>query len=127
MSILHEIPDVSSTNAPSVTYSHVVRAGNVLYVAGQAGMDYRTGEIPDDFESQARQAFENLSSLLDASGSSLDKVVKTTIWLCNANNFAKLNELYSEFFPDNPPTRSTPIVCLPLKELHISIECIALV
>jgi len=57
----------------------------------------------------------------------MSKVVKTTVWLCDANNFAKLNELYTKFFPNNPPTRSTPVVGLPLKELHISIECIALV
>ncbi|HJN69261.1 MAG TPA: Rid family hydrolase, partial [Candidatus Marinimicrobia bacterium] len=73
------------------------------------------------------QAFQNLSLLLEASGSSMSKVVKTTVWLCDSNNFAKLNELYTKFFPNNPPARSTPVVGLPLRELHISIECIALI
>ncbi len=128
MNTIHEIPDISSVKAPTTPYSHVVRAGEVLYVAGQPGIDYNTGKLAgDDFESQARQAFQNLSLLLEASGSSMSKVVKTTVWLCDSNNFAKLNELYTKFFPNNPPARSTPVVGLPLRELHISIECIALV
>ena len=55
----------------------------------------------------------------------MDKVVKTTVLLCDAKNFAKLNELYTEFLPTNPPARSTPIVGLPLDTFHISIDCIA--
>jgi 2-iminobutanoate/2-iminopropanoate deaminase len=129
MDTIHEIPDLTNINVQIAnTYSHVVRAGNTLYISGQAGVDYNSGElVGDDFESQARQAFKNLSTLLEHCDSNMSNVVKTTIWLCDANNFAKLNELYTKFFPNNPPARSTPVVGLPLKELHISIECIALV
>jgi len=125
----HEIPDLSNINVQIAnTYSHVVRAENVLYISGQAGVDYNSGElVGDDFESQARQSFKNISTLLENCGSNMSKVVKTTVWLCDANNFAKLNELFVEYFPNNPPARSTPIVGMPIKGIHISIECIALV
>ena len=125
----HEIPDLTNINVQIAnTYSHVVRAGSTLYISGQAGVDYNSGElVGDDFESQARQAFKNLSTLLEHCDSNMSNVVKTTIWLCNANNFAKLNDLFVEFFPNNPPARSTPIVGMPIKGIHISIECIALV
>ena len=125
----HEIPDLTNINVQIAnTYSHVVRAGSTLYISGQAGVDYNSGElVGDDFESQARQAFKNLSALLEHCDSNMSNVVKTTIWLCDANNFAKLNDLFVEFFPNNPPARSTPIVGMPIKGIHISIECIALV
>ncbi|SVC24045.1 uncharacterized protein METZ01_LOCUS276899 [marine metagenome] len=129
MDTMHEIPDLTNINVQIAnTYSHVVRAGNTLYISGQAGVDYNSGElVGDDFESQARQAFKNLSTLLEHCDSNMSNVVKTTIWLCDANNFAKLNDLFVEFFPNNPPARSTPIVGMPIKGIHISIECIALV
>ena len=125
----HEIPDLTNINVQIAnTYSHVVHAGNTLYISGQAGVDYNSGElVGDDFESQARQAFKNLSTLLEHCDSNMSNVVKATIWLCDANNFAKLNDLFVEFFPNNPPARSTPIVGMPIKGIHISIECIALV
>lgn len=108
-------------------YSQAVRAGDFVYVAGQAGLDPATGEAAGaDFEAQARQAFKNLAAVLAMSGSSMDRVVKTTIFLADPDAFAKLNDLYREYFPNRPPVRSTPIVRLP-RGLLISIECIALV
>lgn len=106
-------------------YSQVVRGGDLLFVAGQPGIDPKTGAIAgDSFEAQARQAFDNLSTVLRAAGSSMDDVVKTTVFLADPTAFGKLNELYAEYFPKNPPVRSTPIVQLP-KGLLISIECVA--
>lgn len=125
MPIEHE--PVSGPNMPKALgpYSHVVRAGDFLFVSGQAGLDPATGNpAGDTFEQQARQAFENLSMVLQAAGSSLAHVVKTTIFCADANAFGTLNQLYSEYFPNNPPARSVPIVQLP-RELLISIECIA--
>jgi 2-iminobutanoate/2-iminopropanoate deaminase len=115
-------PDMPKALGP---YSHVVRLGDLLFVSGQAGLDPHTG-VPagESFEAQARQAFQNLSAVLRASGSSLEHVAKTTIFLTNATDFPALNELYAEFFPTNPPARSAPIVQLP-RGLLISIECIA--
>jgi|TARA_B100000959_G_C14576007_1_gene457895 2-iminobutanoate/2-iminopropanoate deaminase len=127
MSAIHKIPDISNITKSNIPYSHIVRAGDFLYISGQAGIDYNTGKlVGDEFDSQAKQAFQNISILLEHSGSDMSKVIKTTVWLCDTNNFEKLNELYTEFFPNNPPARSTPIVGLPLKELHISVECIAI-
>jgi 2-iminobutanoate/2-iminopropanoate deaminase len=115
-------PDMPKALGP---YSHVVRLGDLLFVSGQAGLDPHTG-VPagESFEAQARQAFQNLSAVLRTSGSSLEHVAKTTIFLTNATDFPALNELYAEFFPTNPPARSAPIVQLP-RGLLISIECIA--
>ena len=126
MNSKHIIPDTLKIVKTAAPYSHVVQHGNMLYVSGIPGMDYEKGELAGtDFESQARQAFENISRLLIESGSDMSKVVKTTVLLCDAKNFTKLNELYIEYFPINPPARSTPIVGLPFETLHISIECIA--
>ena len=126
MNSKHIIPDTLKIIKTAGPYSHVVQHGNMLYVSGIPGMDYEKGELAGtDFESQARQAFENISRLLIESGSDMSKVVKTTVLLCDAKNFTKLNELYIEYFPINPTARSTPIVGLPFETLHISIECIA--
>jgi 2-iminobutanoate/2-iminopropanoate deaminase len=108
-------------------FSQAVRAGDLVFVAGQPGIDFQSGIISDDFETQARQAFDNLALVLLASGSNLDRVVKTTIWLRDASNFDTLNKLYTEYFPANAPTRSTPVVDLPKPNLQISIEAIAVV
>ncbi len=107
-------------------YSHAVQVGDLLFISGQAGIDPATGAIPEDFPAQARQAFKNLATVLEAAGSDLQHVAKTTIFLTNALEFPRLNELYAEFFPTNPPARSVPIVNLP-RNLQISIECIATV
>ncbi|MEO8285549.1 MAG: Rid family detoxifying hydrolase [Chloroflexota bacterium] len=115
-------PDMPKTLGP---YSQVVKAGDFLFVSGQAGLDPATGSpAGDSFDQQARQAFMNLSAVLQASGSSLAHVVKTTIFCADASAFATLNQLYAEFFPENPPARSVPIVQLP-RGLLISIECVA--
>jgi 2-iminobutanoate/2-iminopropanoate deaminase len=116
-------PSIPRTKGP---YSQVVRVDQLLFVSGQASVDPASGEvIGGSFETQARQAFENLSAALHAAGSSLKHVVKTTVFLADASNFGILNKLYAEYFPQDPPARSTPIARLPLEELAISIEAIA--
>ena len=117
-----KLPDIPH---PAMSYSQAVSVGNLLFVAGQPGVNFESGFISTDFETQARQAFANLSAVLEAAGSGLDKVAKTTIWLVDAANFDCLNKLYAEYFPTNPPSRSTPIVALPKKEFQLSIEAIA--
>lgn len=110
---------------PDFVYAQATRIDNLIFVAGQPGIDFTTGKVANDFETQARQAFKNVSLVLKAAGSNMNKVAKTTIWLCDASNFDKLNELYKEYFPVNPPARSTPVVGLPKANLQISIEVIA--
>jgi 2-iminobutanoate/2-iminopropanoate deaminase len=105
-------------------YSHAVRLGETLYVSGQAGIDPATGQPPSGFEAEARQAFANLKTVLEAAGSGLDHVAKVTVFLTDAKNFAPMNELFAEFFATRPPARATPIVSLP-RGLQISVEAIA--
>ena len=96
-------------------YSHAVRAGGLVYVAGQPGVDLETGEkVSVVFEEQARQAFVNLDAVLRASGSRLDLVVSTTVLVTELANFPAMNALFGEFFPVDPPTRTTMQVPLPL-------------
>lgn len=105
-------------------YSHVVRLGDTLYISGQTGIDPATGTPPEGFAAEARQAFTNLNTVLEAAGSDLGHVAKVTVFLTDANNFAPMNELFAEFFATRPPARATPIVSLP-RGLLISIEAIA--
>jgi len=108
-------------------YSQAVRAGGLLFVAGQPGVDPATGEaIGPTFDVQARQAFQNLETVLRAGRSKLDLVVNTTILVTDISNFAELNRLFSEFFPKDPPARMTIQAPLP-KGLLLSIGCVAVV
>src|ERR1700729_1125260 len=106
-------------------YSQAVRAAGLLFVSGQPGVDPSTGEAAGpSFDVQARQAFKNLDTVLRAGGSRLDLVANTTVLVTDISNFAELNRLFAEFFPDNPPARMTMQVPLP-KGLLISIGCVA--
>lgn len=111
---------------PFGAVSKTVRAGDFLFVSGQGGFVPGTREIAgEDFETQARQAFENLRSCLESSGVSMSDVVKVVTWMGDASQFAKLNELFDAYFPVDPPARSSPIVELPMG-LLLSIEAIAI-
>jgi 2-iminobutanoate/2-iminopropanoate deaminase len=102
-----------------------VRVGDLIFVAGQAGLDPATGQLAGPtFEAQARQAFANLRALLEDAGSGLDRVVKTTCFLAAPDAFDALNALYAEYFPTAAPARSTPLVQLP-RGLLFSIEAVA--
>jgi 2-iminobutanoate/2-iminopropanoate deaminase len=108
-------------------YSQAVRAAGLLFVSGQRGVDPSTGEAAGPtFDVQARQAFKNLDTVLRAGGSRLDMVVNTTVLVSDVSNFAELNRLFTEFFPNNPPARMTLTVPLP-KGLLISIGCVAMI
>jgi 2-iminobutanoate/2-iminopropanoate deaminase len=124
--VLHEI--VESSRVPRRgPYYQAVRLGDLLFVAGQAGIDPGSGAVVGPtFELQARQAFENLRAILEDAGSSLDRVVKTTCFLAVPEAFDQLNALYAEYFPVAPPVRSTPVVQLP-RGLLFSVEAIAAV
>lgn len=115
-------PDMPKAIGP---YSPAVRAGDFLFVAGQPGLDPSTGSVPPGgFEAEARQAFVNLRTVLEAAGASLERVVRTTVFLGSAEDFPAMNQLFAEFFPSAPPVRSTPLVGLP-RGLRISIDATA--
>jgi 2-iminobutanoate/2-iminopropanoate deaminase len=124
MSKSHEV--LTSERVPQRgPYSQAVRVGDLILVAGQAGLDPATGQVAGTtFEPQARQAFENLRAILEDAGSGLDRVVKTTCFLPAPEAFDTLNALYAEYFPSAPPVRTAPVVQLP-RGLLFSIEAIA--
>ncbi|SOE02054.1 RidA family protein [Blastococcus haudaquaticus] len=105
-------------------YSHAVRAGGFVFVAGQPGIDPVTGEVPDAFEPQARQAFSNLVAVLGVAGSGPGLVVSTTVLVSDHADFPAMNAVFADFFPVDPPTRMTMQVPLP-RGLLISVGCTA--
>jgi len=106
-------------------YSQVVRVGDLVFTAGQPGIDPATGQVAGEtFEAQARQAFTNLRAVLEDAGSRLERVVKVTCFVVDVGAFALLNALFEEYFPGSPPVRSTPVVALP-RGLLFSIDAIA--
>ena len=110
---------------PSIgPYSHAVRAGGFVFVSGQPGVDPVTGDVPDSFEAQARQAFANLATVLRVAGSRPDLVVSTTVLVADQSDFPAMNAVFADFFATDPPTRMTMQVPLP-RGLLISIGCTA--
>jgi 2-iminobutanoate/2-iminopropanoate deaminase len=119
---------VNSKRVPRIgPYSQAVRVGDLVFTAGQPGIDPATGQVAgSSFEAQARQAFANLSVLLEDAGSSMQRVVKVTCFIADPTAFATLNQIFAEVFPNSPPVRSTPVVALP-KGLLFSFEAVAAV
>ena len=120
---------VSSADAPAAIgpYSQAIGAGQLLFCSGQLPVVPKTGDlVAQDASAQARQVLENLGAVLKAGGSSYALVVKTTVFLTDLNDFAAMNSVYSEFFPDAPPTRSTIQVAALPKGAKVEIEAIAL-
>jgi 2-iminobutanoate/2-iminopropanoate deaminase len=119
---------LESSRVPRIgPYSQAVRVGDLLFTAGQPGINPKTGLVAGpSFEDQARQAFENLRAVLEDAGSGLGQVVRVTCFMADAEAFGTLNELFREYFPAEPPVRSTPIVSLP-RGLLFSIDAIATV
>jgi 2-iminobutanoate/2-iminopropanoate deaminase len=124
-----EISAVSTERAPAALgpYSQAIIAGGFVFCSGTAGIDPATGAVADGIEAQTEQALTNLAAILDEAGSSLEDVVKTTIFYADVADFALLNEVYARHMPDPPPARSAPAnVTLP-RGLLVSIEAIAVV
>ncbi|CAN5229226.1 RidA family protein [soil metagenome] len=111
----------------SNVFPQAVLANNFIFLSGTPGLDSRSGQvISDDFEDQTRQSFQHIKIILEEAGSDLSKVVKTTIFMVAGNDFGVINKVYTEFFPANPPARSTPQVMPFPAGILISVECIAL-
>ena len=120
---------VSTEKAPKAIgpYSQAIRTENLLFTAGQVGLDPATMEIVEGgIETQTRQVLTNLKHVLETADSGLNFVVKTTVFLQDMGDFAKMNAIYAEFFPENPPARSTIQVAGLPKGALVEIECIAL-
>jgi 2-iminobutanoate/2-iminopropanoate deaminase len=109
-------------------YSAGVRTRGLIFTAGQLGIIPETGNIIEGgIENETRQALQNIQHILEEAGSSLGLVVKTTVFLQDMGEFSRMNTIYAEFFPENPPARSTVQVAALPKGAEIEIEAIALV
>ena len=121
---------VATEKAPAAVgpYSQGVRVGDLIFTAGQLGIITGTKAFAaPDIEGQTRQALENIKAVLEAGGSCLDHVLKTTVFLKDIEEFARMNAVYSEFFPENPPARSAvQAAALPLGG-RVEIEAVATV
>ena len=117
---------ISVPNAPKMPFSPAIKTGQYLFVSGQAGFyNPKTGQEVKGIEAQTKQTLENIKEVLEAGDSSLTDVVKVTVFLRNADDFGKMNEVYADFFPKDYPARSTVIVGLALPQMLIEMECIA--
>jgi len=120
---------VSTDKAPKAIgpYSQAIRTENLIFTAGQVGLHPATMELVEGgLEEQTRQVLTNLKSVLESADSGLNYVVKTTVFLQNMSDFAAMNAVYAEFFPENAPARSTVAVAALPKGALIEIECTAL-
>ena len=108
-------------------YSQAIHIGDLVYTAGQVALDPATMElVPGGVEEQTRQVLTNLTNVLEAAGTSMSKVVKTTVFLKTMDDFAKMNSIYAETFSENPPARTTVAVAGLPKNALVEIECVAL-
>lgn len=111
---------------PIGPYSQAIRANGFLYVSGQVALDPKTGELVGaDVGQQTQRTLENIRGILEAAGSNLHHVVKTTVFLKDMNDFAAMNEAYAKYFPSAPPARSTVQVARLPKDALVEIEVIA--
>lgn len=119
---------ISTDKAPAAIgpYSQAIEVNGMVFTSGVIPVNPPTGEIPEGIEAQARQAIGNLVALLEESGVSVDNVIKTTVFIKNMDDFAKVNAVYSEFFKQDCPARSCVEVARLPKDVLIEIEAIGL-
>ncbi|GIP23558.1 RidA family protein [Paenibacillus sp. J22TS3] len=119
---------VSTTNAPGAIgpYSQAVEVGDFIYTSGQLGLDPASGELAEGVERQTVQSLRNVQAILEAAGTGMDKVIKTTVFLKDLGDFVKVNEIYSSFFTEPYPARSAVEVARLPKDGLVEIEVIAL-
>ena len=118
---------ISTDTAPAALgpYSQAIVAGSLVFCSGTAGIDPATGVPGDSIEAQTELALRNLDAILNAAGTSLSALVKTTIFYTNVDDFAAINEVYAGFMPDPPPARSAPANVMLPHGLLISIDAVA--
>ena len=121
---------ISTEGAPKAIgpYSQAIRIGDFVFCAGQAGLEPATGTlVQGGIEAETLRVLQNLSAVLEAAGSSMGRVVKTTVFITNMDEFQKMNAVYAEFFPSPPPARSTVQVSRLPKDACVEIEVVATV
>lgn len=108
---------------PAGPYSHAVVANGLVFISGQGPIEPETGTIPDAFEEQVRQTFRNVQTILEAAGSDLNEVVKVNAYVTDLTRFGEFNEVYGEFFQQDPPARTT--VGASLLGFLVEVDCVA--
>ena len=118
---------INTKNAPGAIgpYSQGIIVGDFVYTSGQIPINPATGVVETDIKVATKQSMENVKAILEAAGTSLEKVVKTSIFLKDLNDFAVVNEIYGTYFTENPPARSCVQVAKLPKDAVIEIEAIA--
>jgi len=119
---------IASPNAPAAIgpYSQAVKVSNTLYCSGQIAIDPATGELANEsVEAETRQVLENLSAVLAEAGFALADVVRTTVYMTDMEDYARINTIYGEYFTDNPPARAAVQVANLPKYVRVEISCIA--
>jgi len=120
---------IQTENAPAAIgpYSQAIKAGGFVFVSGQIPIDPQTGQfVPGGIAEQTRQVLKNLAAVLEAAGSSLDRVVKTTVFLADMKEFSGMNEVYATFFSSPPPARATVAAAGLPRDARVEIEVVAL-
>ena len=119
---------ISTKNAPGAIgpYSQAIKIGELVYTSGQLPVDPATGNVSDDVKEQAKQSLANVKAILEEAGTTMNKVVKTTVFIKDMNDFAAINEVYSTFFAEPFPARSCVEVARLPKDVKVEIEVIAL-
>ena len=108
-------------------YSQAIRANGFIFISGQVPFDPATGQLVEgDIAQQTARVLDNLKAIVEAAGSSLDHAVKTSVFLKDMGEFAAMNEVYSRYFPKNPPARSTVEVARLPRDVRVEIDLIAL-
>jgi len=118
---------ISTEKAPKAVgpYSQAIVSNGFIYCSGQIGLDPKTNELVEGFEKQTHQVLKNLSEVLKAGNSSLEKVIKTTVYLADIADFGKMNEVYGQYFSEHKPARAAFAVAHLPKDALIEIEVVA--
>jgi len=124
-----QIVTIDGIKRPKSPFNHVVKAGDLLFLSSQLSCDLKTGDIiPGTIEQQTRKALQNVQFLLESSGTSMDNIVKVTIFMKDANEFNQMDQVYREFFKAGyEPTRVTIQAFSPIEEIKIEIDIIAVI
>lgn len=125
--IVREIINTESAPAAIGPYSQAVRAGGFVFASGQIPIDPQTGEfVAGGVAEQTEQVLRNLGAVLEAAGSGLNRIVKTTVFLADMNDFAAMNEVYGRFFREHPPARATVQAARLPRDARVEIEAVAM-
>ncbi|MDO4321333.1 MAG: RidA family protein [Lachnospiraceae bacterium] len=118
---------ISTDKAPAAIgpYSQAIEVNDMIFTSGVIPVNPATGEIPSGVEAQAEQAFSNMAALLQAAGSSMENVIKTTVFIKEMNDFGKINEIYAKYFTGTFPARSCVEVARLPKDVLLEVEAIA--